>query len=368
MKVIYDHQAFSFQEYGGISRYFSELIKFFRTKNIIETEILISYSNNQYLSDIVKVKTFFPWFRFKGRNKIIEYLNRSASVKRLREPKDYTIFHPTYYDPYFLKAIGDIPFILTIHDMAHEHYPGSFSRLDFTAKNKKILASKAARIIAISEFTKKDIIETYNIQESMIDVIYHASSFSLKKKDSVNISLPDDYILFVGKRNTYKNFLFFLRATQKVLSLKSNYYIVCAGGGRFNKSEAALIDELKLSDKIIQLPVDDNLLACIYSRAKVFVFPSLYEGFGIPVLEAFANGCPAVLSNNTALPEVGGDAALYFNPQNEENLISVLLEVLEKEDLRKDLIEREFKRAELFSWEKTAEMTLNTYKKITGKY
>lgn len=377
MKIIYDHQAFSFQEYGGISRYFSELLRFFRKDNRVEPGFLIKYSNNNYISDIVKAKSFSPNYRFKGRNKIIELLNRFGSKNKLIRDKDYDLFHPTYYDPYFLKAINNIPFVLTIHDMAHEYFPDSFSKFDFTANNKKILALKAEKIIATSEFTKKNIIRNYNIPESKIDVVYHASSISLLNAETPACllphladghadkteNLPDSFILFVGKRNTYKNFPFFLKAVKKVLSLKSNFYVVCAGGGKFNKNEIKLLNTLDLSDKIMQTNADDNSLAYIYSKATAFVFPSLYEGFGIPVLEAFACGCPAVLSNNTALPEIGDSAALYFDPKDVDSLIAVLMEILENAELRNELKKKGIAREALFSWEKTAEKTLKIYKK-----
>ncbi len=377
MKIIFDHQAFSFQEYGGISRYFSELIKSFQKNPGIEQILLLKYSNNNYIPDNVNTRTFFPNYRFKGRNKIIEYLNLLNSKRILNKDNDFDIFHPTYYDPYFLELIKNNPFILTVHDFAHEYFPASFSKLDFTAKNKKILALKADRIIAISEFTKKEIIKNFNIPESKIDTVYHASSISLMnakasenlqvsataRKPSVMLHLPENFILFVGKRNTYKNFRFFLKAVKKVLLIKTNFYMICAGGGKFNKNEIRLINELGLTDKILQTNTDDNSLAYIYSKARVFAFPSLYEGFGIPVLEAFACECPVVLSNNTALPEVGGEAALYFDPKDEDSLITVLTKILDDTELRNELVKKGITRSSLFSWQKTSDQTLEIYRK-----
>lgn len=378
MKIIYDHQAFSFQEYGGISRYFSELMKCSSNESDIEHKLLIKYSNNNYIPDNVIVKRFSPNHRFKGRNKIIEYLNRFYSKSALNRDRDYDLFHPTYYDPYFLKAIDNIPFVITIHDFAHESFPDSFNNFDYTSRYKKILAVEANRIIAISEFTKNDIMKNYNVHESKIDVIYHASSISplntqepinhmhnLSAKYKVNrvVNLPENFILYIGKRNSYKNFPFFLKAVKEVLSLKNKYYVVCVGGGRFNRNEIHLLEKLHLTDKIIQLNADDKSLAYIYAKAKVFVYPSLYEGFGIPVLEAFSCGCPAVLSNNTALPEVGANAALYFDPENIDNLTTILLKILGSPELRNKLKKEGIERAKLFSWKKTAKKTFEVYKK-----
>jgi glycosyltransferase involved in cell wall biosynthesis len=114
------------------------------------------------------------------------------------------------------------------------------------------------------------------------------------------------------------------------------------------------------------MDANDDLLAYLYSKAKAFVYPSLYEGFGIPVLEAFACGCPAILSNRTSLPEVGGNAARYFDPEDVASLVTTLLEVLHNKDLAEDMKAKGFERAKSFSWKKTAEQTLQTYRKVIG--
>jgi glycosyltransferase involved in cell wall biosynthesis len=274
------------------------------------------------------------------------------------------VFHPTYYNPYFLDVIKDIPFVLTIYDMSHELYPDSFSRFDFASKYKTMLASKANRIIAISENTKKDIIRILQIPDSKIDVTPLATDLSLIKMKTPAVSLPERFILYVGKRNTYKNFFFLLKAFSSLTGMNNKYSLVCAGGGPFNKQESCEIDKLKSSDKVIQLNANDDELAYLYSKAKAFVYPSLYEGFGIPVLEAFACGCPAIISNRSSLPEVGGEAAQYFDPENSESLTDKLNAVLENENLAHELRVKGLERVKLFSWKQTALQTLETYKKV----
>jgi glycosyltransferase involved in cell wall biosynthesis len=363
MNIIYDFQAFSFQEFGGISNYYYQLVKNISEKQGNRAEIIIKYSNNYYLDELGYSKTvkFFPEKRFKGRNEIIKRLNQLYFQKKIKLNRNIDLFHPTYYDPYFLKLIPNIPFILTIHDMTHELFPESFSNFDYTIKNKRILAQKAGRIIAISESTKKDIISILKIPENKIDVIYHASSISKLHQMIPSVNLPERYLLFVGKRNTYKNFNFFLEA---VCGIKEKINIVCAGGGSFNFSELKLLRDLRLSDRTIQLNVTNAELSYLYSNAVAFVFPSLYEGFGMPVLEAFSCGCPAILSEKSSLPEIAGEAALFFNPQKIESLRKVLEEILVDQKLAESLIALGYQRVKLFSWEKTVQKTIEVYSKV----
>jgi glycosyltransferase involved in cell wall biosynthesis len=366
MNMTFDAQVFSFQERGGISRYYCELFKQFSAMEGIEPSLIIKYSNNHYLSDLdfIRVKHFFPSYRFKGRNEIIKMLNRIYVKRNIHLISQIDVFHPTYYDPYFLDLLGDTPFVLTIYDMSHELYPQLFSKFDFTAKNKKKTTAMASRIIAISEHTKKDVVALLNIPASKIDVIPLAASLSPSTIDNKVIPSLDNYILYVGKRNTYKNFSFVLKAMKALSQMNSHCSLLCAGGGKFTALEQKDINSLQLSDKIIQMDVHDNELAHLYSKAQAFVFPSLYEGFGIPVLEAFACGCPALLSNRSSLPEVGGNAALYFEPESVPSLVERLSEVIENKTLADDMRTKGLNRLKLFSWKNTALKTIETYKKV----
>lgn len=368
MNVTFDAQVFSFQEHGGISRYYCELLKQFSTMDGIEASLIIKYSNSNYLPEFnfIRAKQFFPSYRFKGRNEIIKLLNRIYVKRNFHVKSQPNVFHPTYYDPYFLDFLGDIPFVLTIYDMSHELYPKLFSKYDFTAENKRKVAAKANRIIAISEHTKKDIITLLNIPASKIDVIPLATTLSSAGMDSEFIPLPSSYFLYVGNRNTYKNFFFLLKAMKALSQININGSLICAGGGNFNTQERREINRLQLSDKVIQMAVNDNVLAHLYSKARALVFPSLYEGFGIPVLEAFACGCPALLSNRSSLPEVGGGAAKYFDSESVPSLVERMVELIENKGIADDMRTKGLNRLKLFSWESTALKTIETYKKVIG--
>jgi len=379
MKILFDTQIFKAQKYGGISRYFSELFYYFNTIENITYQAPIRDTENEYLKNIrpffekdLSRKSFLkPNTKIKRKIiKLIEAFDKNSNinlVKRALKEQNFDIFHPTYYSPYFLKYLKNKPFVLTVYDMIHETYPEYF-KLDFgkTVAYKKKLIQKATKIVAISENTKRDIIKHYNVPDEKIQVIYLGNSLKPTTNKQFNIpNLPQNYILFVGARGNYKNFIFFIESISELLNNDKNLNIVVGGGyskqNNFSKKEIDLFEKLKIKEQIFQYSMDDDSLAYLYQNAKCFVFPTLYEGFGIPVLEAFACDCPAVLSNTSSLPEIGGGAALYFDPLNNKSILETVRKVLNDENLRQDLILRGREQLKKFSWEKTSKETLELY-------
>jgi len=370
MKILYDHQIFSTQIYGGISRYFIELMKNIENNDEIKYELPLIYSNNCYLKQLsnFSCRSFFKNYDFKKRDRIINYLNNIIS-KNIISKEDYDIFHPTYYNPYFLDYIGKKPFVLTIFDMIHEVLTDYFHCNDRVAEHKKLLALKADKIITISENTKKDIIKLYNMNENKIKVIHLASSFNnfnmdnIKNRD-IKHKLPKKYILYVGSRWGYKNFYNFIKAISLLLKTDNNLFVVCAGGGNFNENEKELLRGLSMQNKVFQFKTDDEGLRVLYKNALAFIFPSLYEGFGIPILESFACGCPVICSKTSSLPEVARDAAVYFEPESELSILNCVQKVIYNDNLRSQLVDKGFQRVKEFSWEKTTKKTKEIYKDI----
>ncbi len=366
MKVLYDHQIFTNQRFGGISRYFYELIKRFNG-DIYSCKVGAYLSNNAYYNKDVNpdLKSFFPENHFRGKDRIIKFANQSFSSKSIKG-QDYDIFHPTYYDSYFLKIIKDKPFVVTFYDMIHEKFSNQFEDINFvnqTLGNKKRILEHASKIIAISETTKQDIIEIFEIDSKKIEVVYLGNSLS-NSSLNYNRIVNEDYILFVGNRGVYKNFIFFVTAIADLL-LNNNLKLICAGGGEFTQQELFLLSSLNIQNRVVfKKIINDDVLANYYEHALFFCFPSLYEGFGIPVLEAFSCGCPALLSNGGSLPEIGGDAALYFESTSMNSLIAAANKLLSDELLRKKLVEKGNTRLEHFSWDKTYQDHLNIYESI----
>lgn len=363
--TLYDHQIFSVQKYGGISRYYIELLREFSNREDIEAQLAIKYSSNEYLKDTeYNIKKIPKLNKCSIESKINYGLNLANSIGRLKD-LDYDVFHPTYYDPYFINFVSNKPVVVTVYDLIHERFPCYFNKAARNTTMKKKVIERADKIIAISESTKTDLINLLGVNADKIQVIYLSSSFNLfLNKIGETLCLPDNFILFVGTRGGYKNFDLFFEATSTLLIENPQLYMICFGGGPFNHEETQKVQNLKLDKQVLNIQGNDSVLAQLYSKALAFIFPSLYEGFGIPALEAMSCGCPTILSNSSSLIEVGGDAAIYLNPFSLDSIRETIVEVVNSKYLRKELTEKGFKQAQLFSWEKSAEDTIKLYRSL----
>jgi len=374
MRILLDPQTYNEQKFGGISRYYTELFLELNKIDGVKVECPIVYSDNLHLREAALFRGFknvifesalLPKFLRKKILKKTKRRNTKNTIKALKTG-DFDIFIPTYYSPYFLEHLGNKPFVLTVYDMIHEIFPQYFIRDLYTVKHKKLLMEKATKIIAISESTKQDILRIYpHIDASKIEVVY--LSHSIKPAAIAKLALPKNYILFVGNRSIYKNFIFFLNAVAPILKANTDLFVVCAGGNKFNAEELQLIKQLNVSNQLIQQNFEDYELAAYYSSAKCFVFASEYEGFGIPVLESMACGCPVVLANHSSFPEVAGDAGVYFELHNEADLKDKVLSLIENDELRDEYVQKSLEQVKKFSWHRTAKECLKVYQKAIAK-
>lgn len=368
MKILYDYQIFTMQTYGGISRYFYELIKSTYEHSPESLKLGFKFSNNAYLNNksIKGVLPFFPDTDFYRKQWLYQLLNEKYS-KMAVSNGGYDIFHPTYYNTYFLDRIKQKPYVITCYDMIHEIYAEKYPELlrgdPLILDNKRLLITGAVKVIAISEQTKQDIMRIYNMDGSNIEVIYLGNSLV---NQSMNIEplVKEPYLLFVGNRAIYKNFSGLLEGIHEVL-VKNKIKLVCAGGGNFDPDEAAMIKKFGLDNYVVNISFKTDLeLSNLYHNAVSFIFPSLYEGFGIPVLEAFACKCPVIMSAGGSLIEVGADAAVYFEPENPQSINQVISGVIGDSALRKQIIEKGSERLKLFSWDNTYSQTNKLYKTL----
>ena len=364
MNVLYDHQTFSLQTYGGISRYHTELIANINLSVKNKATLSLLFSNNNHLEEARLLKrNFFANSDFPKKRELMYKLNKIYSELILCR-NNFDIFHATDYDVYFLDYLKDKPFVVTLHDMIHERFMGRYDELKDVSeviKNKRLLAHRADAVIAVSESTKKDIVDLLNIDPAKIHVVHLASSFKPQLKISASAQ-TEPYLLYVGKRGAYKNFAYLLESITPLL--KSNRLTLrCAGGGAFTPEEKVLIRQLNVEQHLDYRGVNnDKDLQSLYQAALAFIFPSLYEGFGIPVLEAFSCKCPCILSNSGSLPEVGGNAAVYFDPTDQESIYRAVQQVITDSDLRCDLVTKGDRRLQNFSWNRTVNKTLEVYK------
>lgn len=357
MKILYDHQVFSWQKYGGISRYFYEIIKRISEKENVN--LFQGYNINKYgLNNLDIYDDIFSKKRYliPKTGRLYKFLNK-VCLKNFSNKNRVDIYHPTYYNDYNLNN-GKL--IVTVYDMIHELFSANFKN-DKTCELKRNLLLKADGIISISESTKKDLINILNIPSEKIKVIYLANSLNIEVKDNKLVDVP--YILYVGQRKAYKNFNNFLIAYAKT-KCKKDFKCVCFGGGPFIKEELFLINKLGLKNNIIYKSGNDNVLANLYKYAEAFIYPSKYEGFGLPPLEAMYYETPVLVSESSSIPEVVGDAGIYFNPNSIDDMAIKIDKTLSDKNLLKILKQKGKKREQLFSWDKCAKETIDFYYNI----
>lgn len=352
------------QPLGGISRYFTNLaIELDRLGQ--EPRIFAGLYQNIYLSNIQNSinNGFFVNSYPKKTGWLFNFGNHCFTQNQIIDFNS-DIIHETYftkYRPWKSKAAR----VITVYDMIHELFPESFKIDDNLSKLKKRALLNADHIISISQNTKNDLVELFNIPEDKISVVHLASNISkLHKFKSLKVT-PKPFILYVGSRAEYKNFNLLLFAYSKSKRVQNDFNLVAFGGGLFSERERKTILDLNLSpENVLQKSGTDHDLHNFYSSASVFVYPSKYEGFGLPPLEAMTFGCPVISSNTSSMPEVIGDAALYFSPSQPDELLEVLEKVLYSDHIKNQLVDKGGIRIQNFSWSKCAHETLDIYQKL----
>jgi glycosyltransferase involved in cell wall biosynthesis len=365
ISITYDHQTFAMQRYGGISRYFYETISRLVNDDDLEISLYLGHFINEY--GLEKLSSEFNAFKGKKytpkfKTKLLYLKLNDILFPKFLKKTDPDIYHQTYYNYLCPSFRGKR--VMTILDMTHEYFSGSFSKLDKTSEWKKLSIPKADGLICISESTRQDLIKMFNVPEEKTRVIYLGNS--VNPDISSERALQDNYILFVGDRKGYKNFLLLLNAYIELKDINRAFKLVCYGGGLATGQESEIISQNKLNSRVIFDGGNDKKLANYYKHASVFVYPSKYEGFGIPPLEAMSIGCPVIASNISSIPEVVGDGGLYIDPDSLDDMKEKLTLMLTDENLRKELVKKGLEQSKKFSWEKCAAEHLQFYKELLG--
>lgn len=362
MKICYDHQIFSFQKYGGVSRYIYEISSRISSLDRAHVSIVAGLYVNKYLSNspqgIVKGIKISKKSDFANSIKLVN----SAFFKFYCHHAQPDIVHETYYS-----RVGLCPrrskVVVTVHDMIHEKYPLLLHISDRRSSQVKSESVKRAdHIICVSQNTKADLINYLNVEQSKISVIYHG--FSLQQSSNISTRpVEGSYILYVGDRIAlYKNFSRLLQAYASSKLIRTNFKLVCFGSQPFTMNEYSIFSALNLSDSmVLQIAGDDSVLSSLYMNASALVYPSIYEGFGMPLIEAMSFKCPVICSNTSSIPEVASDAAEFFDPLDIESIESALVNVLFSNARTNELAERGLNHSRNFSWDKAARETLKVY-------
>jgi len=389
MKILYDHQIFDDQYFGGASIYFVNLVNNLSRLGLAKIDLAMVETVNVHLikdkeppyvkKAILAPSMFLPWLKIRGKGELrrrlvkigllsdYQALNRQASLAKIKEG-NYDVFHATHYNKYW--ETGDIkkPIVTTVHDMTYERLPEYFQKDDPYPSKKARSVLEATRIIAVSENTKRDLVEILNIDPSIVDVVYQGLTLDIDFERIPGRFGKKPYILYVGTRKGYKNFLLMLYGFREVVKQYPDLYLICAGASPFNHEELTEIKRLELQGKVKhQQFVNKKDLASLYKGAECFVFPSLYEGFGLPLLESLAAGCPLVLSKASCFPEIVGDAGVYFNPSDPSDIAKAIERVLAMDSVtrtKQELLGRA--RAANFSWEFCARETEKVYRRACG--
>jgi len=371
MKIAFDHQIFTHQNYGGISRYFYFLAKELSNHGQ-DIKIFTGFHQNSYIGGLsgnivngIKIKYPNSSIKWKFKNFIYLFNNYICQKKmKLWKPD---IIHETYYSSSLPSTRGSIR-VTTVYDMVHELFKESFGKDDLTPITKKKTLDRVDHIFSISHNTKNDLMELLEVRESKISVVHLGVDLNIfKKPKNEKLNLPKPYILYVGSRSGYKNFNRFLKACSNSIILKNKIKILVFGGEYFDGNELSNINKLGFSDGNVEhVTGDDNKLAKLYANALCLVYPSLYEGFGLPPLEAMASGCPVVASNTSSMPEIINDAGEFFNPYDIEEIQYAIESLILSNTRREQLISLGYKNIKRFSWSKCAEESLNIYKNLTG--
>ena len=375
MRIAFDPTIFIAQKYGGISRYIVELANCLTRQRGLEIFVIAPFYINEYVKSERNFAFFgfeaatFSWVPFSFFKKIFHLFSNLFAITvgdlalRFVGPQ---IIHESYYFPF---ALGPkkAKRVLTIHDMIHEKYPLYFSANNKIAKFKALAAKRADHIICDSQSTKKDVIELLGVSSEKITVVHLGFSDPPQLTTEANIHGYNGrkFLLFVGLRDGYKNFSGLLEAYSQSESLRSEFEIICFGGEVFSDVELKLMVKFGISQESVKhYGGKDDRLRWFYQNASAFVYPSLYEGFGIPPLEAMANRCPVICSNSSSIPEVVGDAGEYFDPASPLDMSLAIEKVVFDVNRTADLINKGLKRIKLFSWESCAIQTLAVYENL----
>ena len=362
MRIFYDGFIFDFQQYGGINRYFNEIIA------------RLPEDSHPIVSTFLGERDFWPIHR--GRRIIrsrpfasmpsLSALGRAwMSLRVATTPVD--VAHPTYFQrltPGEVSRIGR-PLVVTVFDMVHERF---FEKSDplGVVEAKRNYIEHADAILCISEHTREDMLNHFPQVEARTFVTPLGSSMNVSRATDYSLADTRPYFLYVGGRDGYKNFDVVLVALQEFAERNADALLKVVGND-WKADEQRTIARLRLERNVVhEGRADDDRLSSLYNRSIALIYPSLYEGFGIPLLEAMRCRTAVICSRTSSLPEVGGEAPLYFDPRNADELCAQMEAIANSSSLRLECVARGLLQESKFSWDNTADLTFAAYNRVVS--
>lgn len=358
MNLLFDYEIFHSQRYGGISRYFVELIRALAGRPGLRITIAAGLYQNELLPSLrglpgVRVlgwkrPAWLPGRRIYGLFNLLFFELAARAVRP-------DLYHATYYRNLArgLRAGR----VVTIHDLIHEFFPATPG--DPTAARKRQAIAHADLLLCVSAHTRDDLVRHYHVPPEKTRVVHHGVRRAVIPRPARPLEAP--YLLHVGDRGGYKNGLALLRVLAREPDLRDRFQVVYFGSGPFNPAEKQLMKEAGLQGRVHHATGSDEDLATWYAHAFALVYPSRYEGFGFPPLEAMQYGCPVLASNQSSLPEVVGEAGRLFHPDSETSLADALRGLVDNPKGRADLVSRGQQHHQRFTWKECADRTMAAY-------
>lgn len=346
---------------SGLGVYTTNIIKGIESSLSTEDQLLVYTSTPEHFEESKKIqivktpKYMSPEYgKIGGLTRFI--WNQVVLPFRVKKDKVDIIYSTTHHGMF----LSPIKQILTVHDLLPIIFPGQHKLQYYYFKYiLPLLLKKSSRLVTVSSNTKEDILKSYKFNKSKIDVVYNSfekthfkNSTSSKYKDMLG-----EYILFLGASYPHKNLIRTIKAFNKIKTKHPDLNLVVAGGRADYKDQ--VMEHFKNDNEALNrvvfldyIPYSD--LPILYSNATLFIYPSLYEGFGIPPIEAMACGCPTIVSNTSSLPEVCNNASIYFNPEDINEISSTIINVLKDNQIQEDLIQKGYENCNRFSWDMSA--------------
>ena len=374
--VSFDRDIFQLQRYGGIRLYFTELSK----------ALVSQHASRLCLLDASLVASIFPLTRSSNRGCFEKAIGFGLLLKSFACPllpilpwQSPRVYHATYYRNFFIHLSRSCV-VVTVHDLIHECYPQYFDPSYAATLQRYVMAKRrcifaAEAIIAVSHATKNDLLRVYpQIEPNRVHVIHHGSDHVPAITPQITIESPPlgvpfrQFFLYVGSRGHYKGFIDLLLAFAELSVTSHSVGLVCVGSP-FTSDEADRIQRLSIAEKVISVQADELHLISLYQHAVGFVYPSLCEGFGLPILEAMRSRCPVLCSDIPSSREIANRHALFFKAGDSKDLLTKLqhLFVLDPACRERHLSAAQV-HASRFTWKDAAQRTSDLYLSLLERH